>query len=247
MAAEAWNDYRDAHSDIPYSTDFADGFRDGFADYLYAGGNGEPPLLPPPCYRSIHYQTAQGFQAKEDWFAGFRQGAAIAQAGGYRQWITGPSSLGSSVVANGGCPIEAVDGHAQKCPTTSTELANHKERNSVHDSVAAFAKNAGESSQPAFLANAATSIKPSAEQPPTESRPVPPQPAPIAPASFQEVMPPGWVDHPRSKVEVLVGRLEKIAPVSGEPARGPSLTQTLMQIHERADTSIRPTVTIISH
>jgi integrase len=41
----------------------------------------------------------------EDWFAGFRHGAAEAREGGYRQWVTGPSSLRSMAVPVSG-PLE---------------------------------------------------------------------------------------------------------------------------------------------
>jgi len=92
-AKAAWDDVRNAHPEIKYSGDYADGFQEGFAEYLYAGGTGEPPPLPPRGYRTIHYQTPQGYQAIEEWFAGFRDGAAAARASGDRQWVTGPSSL----------------------------------------------------------------------------------------------------------------------------------------------------------
>ncbi len=92
-AEQAWEQCRKDAPDGPHSPDFADGFKEGFADYLYAGGDGEPPPLPPRKYRAVCYQTPQGYGAIEDWFAGFRRGAAEARQGGYRQWITGPTSL----------------------------------------------------------------------------------------------------------------------------------------------------------
>ena len=76
-----------------YSADYAKGFKDGFADYLYAGGTGEPPPLPPRHYWKMRYETPEGHRAMEDWFAGFRHGAGVAQASGYREWVTLPSSL----------------------------------------------------------------------------------------------------------------------------------------------------------
>jgi hypothetical protein len=92
-AEDVWREVRAANPNLPYSDDYAAGFTDGFADYLYAGGTGEPPLLPPLRYRRLRYQSAEGYQAKLDWFAGFRHGAAVARDGSYRQWVTGPSSL----------------------------------------------------------------------------------------------------------------------------------------------------------
>jgi hypothetical protein len=93
LAEEAWDAFTKAEPDPTYSLDYASGFKDGFADYLYAGGTGEPPPLPPRDYWKIHYETAQGHQAMEDWFAGFRHGAAVAEQSGYRQWVTLPSSV----------------------------------------------------------------------------------------------------------------------------------------------------------
>jgi hypothetical protein len=92
-AEAAWNGFHCVRPGVPYSEDYADGFQEGFADYLYAGGPGEPPPLPPRRYRAPAYQTPQGYQAIEQWFAGYRRGAAVAQDGGFRRWITGPSSL----------------------------------------------------------------------------------------------------------------------------------------------------------
>jgi hypothetical protein len=91
-AEAAW---KELAGTAPYdrcSEDFAAGFQDGFADYLYAGGPGTPPPLPPPQYRALRYQTPEGYRAVEDWFAGFRAGATAAQHGNYRQWIVGPTS-----------------------------------------------------------------------------------------------------------------------------------------------------------
>jgi hypothetical protein len=92
-AEAAWNGYRCARPGVPYSDDYGDGFKEGFADYLYAGGSGEPPALPPRRYRAPAYQTPHGYQAIEEWFAGYRAGAAVARDGNFRRWITGPSSL----------------------------------------------------------------------------------------------------------------------------------------------------------
>jgi hypothetical protein len=52
-----------------YSNAYAQGFKEGFADYLYEGGDGEPPPLPPKKYRVLRAQSPAGYQAAEDWFA----------------------------------------------------------------------------------------------------------------------------------------------------------------------------------
>jgi hypothetical protein len=99
LAEAAWKEIEKATSasvepqPLPHSPDYAKGFKDGFADYLYAGGTGEPPPLPPRQYWRMGYKTPEGHQAIEDWFAGFRHGAAAAWASGYRQWVTVPTSL----------------------------------------------------------------------------------------------------------------------------------------------------------
>jgi hypothetical protein len=92
-AEAAWEEVQAATPNHPYSADYAQGFKDGFETYLYQGGTGEPPPVAPPRYRTLRYQTPQGYQAIQDWFAGYRHGADVAHRGGYRQWVTGPTSL----------------------------------------------------------------------------------------------------------------------------------------------------------
>jgi hypothetical protein len=92
-ANEAWQKACAPEAGHSFSDDYARGFKDGFQEYVCRGGNGEPPPLPPPDYRALRYQTPEGYHAIEDWFAGYRHGAAAAREGGYRNWVTGPSSL----------------------------------------------------------------------------------------------------------------------------------------------------------
>jgi hypothetical protein len=92
LAQQAWDRVRSTESDHNYSVDHGRGFRAGYADYLDAGGNGEPPAVPPFRYRLSPYQTPQGYQAIEDWYAGFRHGAAVAQGSGLREVIVLPLS-----------------------------------------------------------------------------------------------------------------------------------------------------------
>lgn len=93
LANEAWDEIRKHSPNVDYSKDYVKGFKAGFADYLYAGGTGTPPPLPPRHYWTVHYQTPEGFRAIEDWFAGFREGTAVAQQSGLRQELTIPTSL----------------------------------------------------------------------------------------------------------------------------------------------------------
>jgi hypothetical protein len=78
------------------SAEFELGFKDGFTDYLYAGGTGEPPPVPPRCLWNLDYRTPRGRQAADDWFAGFRCGAAVVRENGYREKMLLPSSLSTS-------------------------------------------------------------------------------------------------------------------------------------------------------
>jgi hypothetical protein len=113
LAEDTWQALAHADPGQPYSPDYVTGFKDGFADYLQAGGSGEPPPLPPRHYWKMAYETPQGHQAIEDWFAGFRLGAALARESGYREWVTIPSS---SPRAN------AADLHLSSIPTKSSAL-----------------------------------------------------------------------------------------------------------------------------
>jgi hypothetical protein len=90
-AAEAWVRTQ-SDGPGPFSPAYACGFKEGFVDYLDAGGSGEPPPLPPRKYWSAGYETAAGQAAIRDWFAGFRHGAAVAGQSGARRCTTVPSS-----------------------------------------------------------------------------------------------------------------------------------------------------------
>jgi hypothetical protein len=92
LAAAAWNEVQESTHKGAYSTDYARGFKDGYADYLFAGGTGEPPLLPPRHYWGVGYETPDGVQAIQDWFAGYRHGAVEAEQSGYRQLVMIPLS-----------------------------------------------------------------------------------------------------------------------------------------------------------
>jgi hypothetical protein len=90
LAWDAWKVVRREEGKHTYSRDYAQGFRNGFTDYLTFGGNGDAPPLPPYCYRTPQYETPEGRQAVEDWYTGFRRGVATAQASGLRETITLP-------------------------------------------------------------------------------------------------------------------------------------------------------------
>jgi hypothetical protein len=91
-AERAWAGVKHGVEGPAWTKDYANGFMDGYADYLTNGGNGEPPATPPFHYRLHHYQTPDGLRAMDEWFAGFRHGAAMAQASGERETIVIPLS-----------------------------------------------------------------------------------------------------------------------------------------------------------
>jgi hypothetical protein len=78
----------DEYGGQPYSVHQQRGFEDGFVDYLVYGGSGNPPSLPPRRYWRMKYQNQQGYQAVQDWYQGFEHGVQVAQATGYRDFIT---------------------------------------------------------------------------------------------------------------------------------------------------------------
>jgi hypothetical protein len=92
LARQAWDSLRRSHPEEAYSSDFGDGFQDGYADYLESGGSGQPPAVPPFRYRLARYQTPAGYRAIEDWYAGFRAGAAAAKDSGLRELFVLPLS-----------------------------------------------------------------------------------------------------------------------------------------------------------
>lgn len=87
LAHKAWERFRASCPGRTYSADYSEGFKSGFVDYLYAGGWGEPPALPPRRYRHFHAESPKGVEALQDWYEGFRHGAAVAKESGLRQFV----------------------------------------------------------------------------------------------------------------------------------------------------------------
>jgi hypothetical protein len=99
-ADAAWDEVCRADGNA-HSRPYAAGFREGFVDYVEAGGTGEPPYLPPFRYRLTKYRSVDGIAAAEDWYAGFRHGAAVARGSGLRELnyvpLPGPAIPASAV------------------------------------------------------------------------------------------------------------------------------------------------------
>jgi hypothetical protein len=94
LARDAYDQQLDRHPGCPPPpADFAHGYRDGYADLLLNGGPGEPPAVPPGCYRHHQFATPDGYHAVELYFDGFRRGAADAIAGGQRRLFLVPVLL----------------------------------------------------------------------------------------------------------------------------------------------------------
>lgn len=115
LAKDAWSTIRQKKAMKRVSHDYARGFREGFTDFLDAGGTGQPPPLPPRRYWNDRYASPSGRQAVQDWFAGFRYGAAMARASGAREFAMVPLST----------PVASINGmyvNRQTGPTPVTIL-----------------------------------------------------------------------------------------------------------------------------
>jgi hypothetical protein len=84
-ADEAWAAERGGIPDVAEDENYVLGFRDGFVDFVYAGGQGEPPPMPPRQFWNVAWRNPAGQAAAQQWFAGYRHGAQAARNGGYRQ------------------------------------------------------------------------------------------------------------------------------------------------------------------
>jgi hypothetical protein len=123
LAREALDEYEGTHGG-EVSKDFACGFKEGYATYLYEGGPYEPPPLPPRCYWNSCYENPEGHQAVLDWFAGWREGAAMAKQSGYREMVLVPTSsppLPPPWISGATTPSEAIPGSSSlpSAPTGS--------------------------------------------------------------------------------------------------------------------------------
>ncbi|MCA9258585.1 MAG: hypothetical protein KDA61_05275 [Planctomycetales bacterium] len=87
-AEQAWGDccQRCGAGVDDVEEEFRNGFLDGFVDYVWAGGSGNPPPVPPRRFWHDSYRNAEQCRAlAEQWCAGYRLGARTAREGGYRK------------------------------------------------------------------------------------------------------------------------------------------------------------------
>ncbi|QDS96938.1 hypothetical protein [Adhaeretor mobilis] len=91
-AEQAWADHGGSACGAGVSDAYETGFKDGFVDYVYAGGSGEPPAIPPRKYWNVGVRSSGGSAEATDWFAGFRSGSQVAHNEGYREQALVPAS-----------------------------------------------------------------------------------------------------------------------------------------------------------
>jgi hypothetical protein len=101
--------------DAYFSVDYASGFEDGFVDYLTYGGDGQPPIMPPRRYWKLGYHSPDGYVAITEWFNGWEDGVTQAQASGYREFATVPSSV---LMGAGEYPMEFQGESIEPIPPT---------------------------------------------------------------------------------------------------------------------------------
>ncbi len=92
-ADQAWGEQCSADPEQGASRIYAAGFKDGFVDYVYAGGSGEPPPVPPRRFWNVDRRNPQGHMGAADWFAGYRHGSQVAREEGYRERAIVPVSM----------------------------------------------------------------------------------------------------------------------------------------------------------
>jgi hypothetical protein len=95
-ANQAWEQEGQSCASAAAGKDYEAGFKDGFVDYVFAGGTGEPPPVPPRTFWNMDLRLPEGRERANQWFAGYRHGARVARESGYRNLaeiqisLTGP-------------------------------------------------------------------------------------------------------------------------------------------------------------
>jgi hypothetical protein len=92
-ANEAWRQEGQGCASAAAGPDYEAGFKDGFVEYVFAGGTGEPPPIPPRAFWNMDLRLPDGRERANQWFAGYRHGARVAQESGYRSLAQVQSSL----------------------------------------------------------------------------------------------------------------------------------------------------------
>jgi len=84
QAEEIWAQIRQSDPDLRCAQNFEAGFKDGFVDYVFAGGSGDPPPVPPRRYWNVDFRTPGGHAVANQWTEGYRLGVRTARERGFR-------------------------------------------------------------------------------------------------------------------------------------------------------------------
>ncbi len=85
LASKAWHQRKHCYANRACQRDFKAGFMQGYID-VAEGGNGCVPAVAPSEYLGWRYQSADGQQSINSWFAGYPLGAQVAQQEGVGNW-----------------------------------------------------------------------------------------------------------------------------------------------------------------
>ena len=92
-AAEAWKQARACLSPACITTDYANGFKEGYFA-VATGGSSCPPVVPPPLYFHARYQSTAGQCQVNSWYQGYQAGTIAADRDGRSLWATVPTQDG---------------------------------------------------------------------------------------------------------------------------------------------------------
>lgn len=85
LAAKAWHANKHCHANRGHQRDFKAGFMQGYID-VANGSSGCVPSVAPASYWGWRYQSADGQNAVNAWFAGYPLGAQLAEQDGVNNW-----------------------------------------------------------------------------------------------------------------------------------------------------------------
>ncbi|MEM8943650.1 MAG: hypothetical protein AAGD11_00590 [Planctomycetota bacterium] len=141
-ADRAWGVECSNNPESSTSPPFEAGFKDGFVDYVYAGGTGEPPPVAPRKYWNVGHRNPHGHAAAAEWFAGYRLGAEIARIEGYRERALAPTQA---------MLLGPIENEASPQPTYAAPLPDWSQAEPIPVGPAAQPELPGESSAPSLV------------------------------------------------------------------------------------------------
>jgi hypothetical protein len=117
-ASSAWSANYSREERHAFGPDFHAGFKKGYYNTAMGLDCRLPPVAPPK-YWTAKYQSCNGQRAVQDWFHGYQQGIAAAQAGNCPNYTEIPVSPNAPVVNKTGC---GVCYSATCCPTSGINM-----------------------------------------------------------------------------------------------------------------------------